>query len=508
MKQSAGALLLLLGLTACHKDLDRYPSNVTTEREVFGEGLSTKQALAKVYGAYALTANSHEGIDKDIQGINDGFSDFLRGYFNLQELSTDEAICAWNDTGLPEIHAFSWSSSNGFVKGLYFRSLYQIRLASTFLARTAGKGGADIARYRAEARFLRAFQYWVMMDVFANPPFITEETPVGKVYPEQISRRDLFNYVESELLAIEGELVAPKANEYGRADQAAAWALLSRLYLNAEVYTGTARWADAARWADKVITNGSYSLHPTYANLFLADSDVSNPETILAINYDGLRSQSWGGTTFLVNSSTSGDAAKALGIKWGVDGWGGNRATKLLADRFDKANDRRYLMGYVNADITKVDKFMEGVIVYKFRNVTSAGAVGKHASFSDVDYPLFRLAELYLNYAEAVARGGGDTAKALTYINKVRERAYGSTAGNYRSLDLDEILDERSRELYWEGFRRTDLIRFGHFTSGAYLWPWKGGVAEGRGVADYYQIYPLPADDVQSNQKLKQNPNY
>lgn len=500
------ALIASLSMTSCHKDLDRLPTNIDTDKDAFADMKATKMSLAKVYGAYALTGNGDSG---DIIGMDEGSSDFLRNYFNLQTLPTEEAICAWGDEGLPDLHNHTWSSSNAFVKGLYYRSLYQIKLASDFLIKSVGRTEPEAEVFRAEARFLRAFQYWVMMDIFGNPPFIDEHTGVGKVYPKQIQRADLFRYIEQELLAIEGTLLAPKSNEYGRADRAAAWALLSRLYLNAEVYTGTARYKEAAEYAEKVISSGAYKLHTTYANLFLTDSHLNNPEAILSINYDGLKSQNWGGTTFLINSSTSGDAAAALNKNWGVAGWGGNRATKALAELFDKSNDRRYLMGFKDAEVVDPKKFEQGVWVYKFRNVSSADKAGQHSSYSDVDYPLFRLAEMYLNYAEAAARGTADKSKGLEYLNTIRQRAYGNASGNFSSLKLDDIIKERGRELYWEGFRRTDLIRFGHFTSGTYLWPWKGGVASGRAISDHLKIYPLPADDVQANSlNLKQNPNY
>lgn len=503
---TALALASVLGLGSCHSDLDRRPTNIQTE------GYSTptllKQSLAKVYGAYGLSGNGDGG---DVAGIDEGSSDFLRGYFNLQELSTDEAICSWTDVGLPELHELAWSSSNSFVKGLYYRSLYQIKLASYFIAETNGLSEADLPdlkKSRAEVRFLRAFQYWLMMDVFGNPPFVTEATGVGKVKPAQISRAELFKYVESELLAILPDLAEPRQNEYGRADRAAAWALLSRLYLNAEVYTGSPRYSEAAEYADKVITSGVYSLKPSYESLFLIDGNVGNNETILSINYDGLRGHNYGGTTLLINASTNSDAAAATGKNWGVGGWGGYRATKAFSDLFDKSRDSRYLMGATQEEITDVKEFKQGVWVYKFRNVTSSGAPGQHNTFSDVDFPLFRLAEMYLNYAEAAARGGADATKGLTYLNKVRERAYGNVSGNFTSLQLSNILDERGRELYWEGFRRTDLIRFGQFTSGTKLWPWKGGVAPGRAVADYLSLYPLPSDEVQANPNLKQNVGY
>ena len=246
-------LLGVLGLSSCTKDLDRFPTNGDTAKSVYDSPEKTLQAFAKVYGAFALSGNGDGG---DIAGIDEGTSDFLRGLFNLQELPTESGICAWGDGGVPDLHAISWSASNPIIRGFYYRSIYQIKLASEFLKNTADKSSdATIKTYRAEARFLRAYQYWVLMDLFGNPPFIDESTPTGKVYPRQISRSELFSYVESELKAIESDLMEPKANEYGRADKATAWALLSRLYLNAEVYTGTERYADAATYAERVISS-------------------------------------------------------------------------------------------------------------------------------------------------------------------------------------------------------------------------------------------------------------
>lgn len=130
----------------------------------------------------------------------------------------------------------------------------------------------------------------------------------------------------------------------------------------------------------------------------------------------------------------------------------------------------------------------------------------------DLDFPLFRLGEVYLMYAEAVVRGGsgGDINTAVNYINQLRQRAYRNTSGNITASDLtpDFILDERARELYWEAIRRTDLIRFGKFTSSTYLWPWKGGVKNGQGVDAHFNLYPISADDIIANPHLTQNPGY
>ena len=507
------SLVGALGLSSCVKDLDRFPTNGDTSQTVYSSADKTAQAFAKVYGAFGLTGNGDGG---DIAGIDEGASDFVRGLFNLQELPTEMAACAWGDGGIPDLHNISWSASNPVVGGVYYRSLYQIKLASDFLKQTADKANdATIRTYRAEARFLRAYQYWVLMDLFGNPPFVDESTPTGKVYPRQISRAELFSYVEKELKAIEGDLSTPQAAVYGRANQATAWALLSRLYLNSEVYTGKARYADAAAYAEKVIASGKYSLKPDYAQLFMADNDQNNPEVLLSVNYDGQRSQNWGGMTFLINSSTSANAKAATKVNMGVNGgWGGNRGTKGLSDLFTgvETKDKRALITPgASLEISDLTKFDEGVYVYKFRNVTSTGANGKHGDHADTDFPLFRLAELYLNYAEAAIRDASvDQAKALVYLNKVRERAYGSNEGNYTALpDLNEMLRERGRELYWEGQRRTDLIRFGKFTSGDYLWPWKGGVAGGKKVDDKYKLYPIPEADRQANpENIKQHPGY
>ena len=507
------SLVGALGLSSCVKDLDRFPTNGDTSQTVYSSADKTAQAFAKVYGAFGLTGNGDGG---DIAGIDEGASDFVRGLFNLQELPTEMAACAWGDNGVQDLHKHSWSASNEVIGGVYYRSLYQIKLASDFLKQTADKANdATIRTYRAEARFLRAYQYWVLMDLFGNPPFVDESTPTGKVYPRQISRAELFTHIEKELKAIEGDLSTPQAAVYGRANQATAWALLSRLYLNSEVYTGKPRYAEAATYAEKVIASGKYSLKSDYAQLFMADNDQNNPEVLLSVNYDGQRSQNWGGMTFLINSSTSANAKAATKVNMGVNGgWGGNRGTKGLSDLFTgvETKDKRALITPgASLEISDLTKFDEGVYVYKFRNVTSTGANGKHGDHADTDFPLFRLAELYLNYAEAAIRDASvDQAKALVYLNKVRERAYGSNEGNYTALpDLNEMLRERGRELYWEGQRRTDLIRFGKFTSGDYLWPWKGGVKDGAAVKEIYKLYPIPEADRQANPaNLKQNIGY
>lgn len=515
------AAVLLSCLTACDTELDLTPTNATTSAQVYSTPTGYKQALAKVYGAFALTGNNGPG-SSDLAGIDAGTSDFLRLYWNAQELTTEEAHVTWNDPGLPDFHNMSWTSSNVMLTGLYNRIFFQITMANELIRESSdaklkdrnisGAEADNIRRYRAEARFLRAFQYWVAMDLFGNPPFVTENDPIGKYIPPQINRADLFKYVESELLAIESQLAAPRQNEYGRADQAAAWALLARLYLNAEVYTGTARYTDAITYAKKVIDSG-YALESNYRDLFLADNHVNNTETILSINYDVVNTQNWGGMTYIINAAVNAEMNPAsFGIPNG--GWGGVRSTKnlpMLFSDYSGSTDKRAMFYGNKPEMNDPSSFAEGLKVTKFRNVTSTGATpAPGGTFVSTDFPLIRLAEMYLIYAEAVVRGGngGDLNTAIGYVNALRTRAYGNNSGNIGSLSADFILEERGRELYWEAVRRTDLIRFGKFTSASYVWPWKAGVKNGRGVSADYNLFPIPSTDIISNTNLKQNKGY
>lgn len=514
---------LLLG-SGCSKQLDIKPTQEFTADSAYKDLLGYKQGLAKVYGAIAMTGNAGPAGDQDIQNLDEGTSDFIRLFWKAQELSTDEAVVGWNDGTIQDIHLMKWTASNEFLAGLYNRVFFHVTLCNEFMRQSKpGVVGsrlknpaeaAEVAFFRAEARFLRAFQYWVAMDVFGNPPFMDESFAVGGTAPSQIQRAALFDHVEKELLAVQNELKDPRANEYGRADKAAAWALLARLYLNAGTYKpGENRYADAITYSKKVIDAG-YSLETKYQDLFLADNNLRRNEIILTINYDGIRTRGYGGTTFIVNASVGSGIDKP---KYGLvsGGWGGIRTTEQIVDLFPTdGSDKRMLFEGSKKQVDVIpDKFTDGLAGGKFKNVTSLGARGKDnaGTFVDTDFPLFRLAEMYLIYAEATLRGGagGDQALALEYINKLRFRAYNNTIdGNVASIDLDFILAERARELHWECFRRTDLIRFNKFTTGDYVWAWKGGSRNGNAVADFRNLYAIPSSDLSANPKLKQNPGY
>ncbi len=717
--------VILLGMLSCTGDLDTIPldPNQTTSATVYDSPEAYKQVLAKVYAGFAVSGQEGPAGRPDISGIDEGFGQYLRGYWYHQELTTDEAIIGWNDQTIMDFNDQSWTSVDGFTFAFYNRIFYQIALCNEFLRETTPERldergePADlrdqIRQYRAEVRFLRAVSFWHALDLFRNVPFVTENDAVGAFQPDQISGPDLFEYIEKELLEIEPDLAEPRTNEFARVDRAAAWTLLAKLYLNAEVYAGSPRYNEAFTYCEKVINSG-YSLDENYEHLFLTDNDLSD-EIIFRVAFDGLNTRTWGGMTFIISAAIGGSMDPAdLGMG---GGWSGTRAIKDFVEKFPEGDggvliprnpgatasyrkvyvpgthqgndptdtrnsisdaegnnvfeghkffpdanteirftqipsnsapfygdndgdgqldfngdpilvpdpglyyievdwdnqsytiearnyqlegsalpqgparsleyndEKRALVGtfdmvpggfqlveqngtavfgdmdgdgilglgeeeaqvidsegefeialyleqpdYVyeittdafdrrglfytegqSIDIEDVTQFTDGIAVTKFKNISSTGARGSDATFPDTDFPMLRLADVLLMAAEASLRGGGSTAQGLAYFNQVRSRAYGGSSSGNISADeftLEMILDERARELYWECHRRTDLIRFGAFTDGDYLWQWKGGVKEGRAVEPFRTVFPIPASDLNSNPKLNQNDGY
>lgn len=536
IKHSIFGVILALSLSACMKDLDQEPIDPDsfTEKDVFKNATEAKGALAKIYASLSLTGQKGPSGDGDIAGADEGSTGYTRMQFYLQVASTDEAIIRWSDAGVPDFHNMSWTPANTFNNAYYNRLGQQIAFANSFIDNAqALASDPEVAYYIAEARFIRAYAYYNVIDAFGKAPLVTSSK--ADLKPAQNTRAELFNFVESELKDLEGKLKAARANEYGRVDVVAAQALLARLYLNAKVYIGQDKYTDCITYAKKVIAS-SYSLNTTDANnngtaydeLFLADnnSNGAQNEFIFLASFDGLNTKTFGGTAFIIHGATGGNMnASSLGIN---DGWSGLTAPKEFVNKFEVSarnsnneptawKDKRamfYTDGqtYENTDLKDFTK--SGYAITKFKNITSTGAAGKdpEKKFPDTDLPLIRLAEVYLTYAEAVLRGGtgGDRATALGYINQLRSRAYGNASGNIAdsNLTLDFILDERARELYWEGLRRTDLIRYGKFTGGAYLWSFKGGAASGVAVPDYRNLYPIPQDARTANDNLTQNTGY
>lgn len=521
------AFIAVIFVVSCTKDLDTIPKDpdVVTSATVYKDAEAYRQVLAKCYAGLAVSGQQGPAGLPDISGIDEGFSQYLRQLWLAQELTTDEAVIAWNDGTLRNYHEQNWTPSGEFITALYNRIFYQISLCNEFIREASddklaerGITGADmtaVQQYRAEARFLRALSYYHALDMFGNVPFVDETTGVGAFLPEQIMRPELFEYVESELLEIEPQLLAPRS-VYGRADQASAWMLLSRLYLNAEIYTGTDRYTDAITYAKRVIdlAPGVYALEDDYELNFLADNNTSS-EIIFPITFDGIHTRTFGGTTFIIHAAVGGNMSAA---EFGIDGgWAGTRVTSEFVDLFTDPTGETDTRAMFHTDgqtkeITNVFAFTEGYAVTKWKNITSAGVQGSNATYTDTDFPVFRLAEAYMNFAEAVLRGGtgGTAAEALQYVNLLRQRAYGGAAGNITSdeLTLDFLIGERGREFYWETLRRTDLIRFGQFSETTYLWDWKGGVPQGISTSSHLNLFPIPSADIGANPNLDQNPGY
>ncbi len=517
--------LLLLGATSC-TDPTVAPKSTVSVANFFNDPAAYQEFIAKVYGGLALSGQSGPTGAPDIQGIDEGFSQYLRLYWQLEELPSDEAAIAWGDLGLPVINTQLWDAANPFVSAMYYRVFFQVAMANEFLRQTTDALltsrnvtpalRAQIQQYRAEARFLRALSYWHGIDLFGNIPLVTENDQIGATPPKQSTRSAIYTYLVSELTALKDSLPAASAATYGRATPPAAHMLLAELYLNAGVYTGTANYAGALAEAQAVISSGSYTLDANWRRMFLADNNTS-PEIIFAIPFDGTHTQSYGGMTFLVHASVGGLMNPT---SYGINGgWYGLRL-KPEAFNLYATGDQRASYFYSTGQKVAIDtisNFNDGIAAPKFQNVTSTGAAGSNPTFVDTDFPVFRLSEAYLIYAEAVQRGGGGTrAQALAYVNALRERAYGGTSGDIvdAQLTLDFLRAERGRELLWEAHRRTDLVRFGLFTGGGYLWSWKGENPQagtpstGLATPATRDLYPLPSNELIANTNLRQNPGY
>ena len=522
----------MLGTTSCTGDLDTVPidKDDLVSSVVFGNEIGAyEESLAKIYAGLVIGGNKGGDDEQDVVGIDGGSqASFIRVLWNMQELASDMAHCCWNDPGIPDFNHISWAASSPWVKGSYYRLFYQINLSNAYLRETTeGKLSergcseqvkAKVAQYRAEARFMRALMYQYALDLYRNVPFVDENSTVGSDRPKQILAADLFKYIESEMLACESELADPVigwSDSYGHANKACMWAALSRLYLNAETYVGENRYTDCITYSKKVIGAG-YQLEENYGDMFKADNDHSK-EMIMPCRYEGEETMTWGGMTALLcwGSSEFQEETNAKGA------WQGVRAKSSLYNIFTRENEmdkdsRRQMLrtdATTSFEITNEANFVNnGIPVTKFYNVYKDGS--KPASSEAwTDFPLFRLGEIYLNLAEAVLRGGqGATkAEALGYLNDLRKRAYTDKLAapiSDSEFTLDFMLDERGREMFYEAQRRTDLVRFGKYTGDEYVWPWKGGVAGGKAVSNFYAVYPIPSDDIGSNENLRQNEGY
>ncbi len=517
----ATALLLSLGLGSCINDLDVEPIDPSTVMEADIEAIYNK-----CFASMALAGNGGADGDCDIDGLDGGTTGFVRQLWNANELTTDEAICCWGDEGIPAFNFNQWGASHPMLKGFYYRLYFGITMCNYYLTEAADYN----AQMTAEVRFLRAMYYYHLMDCFGNVPFMTN---ISNEKASQYSRQQMYDFIEKELTECEKDMAAPQTNTYGRPDQAAAWMLFARLYLNAEVYTGTAQWEKAANYADKIMKS-SYKLHTegtedwsAYQMLFMGDNGENGAqvEAILPLLQDGITSTSYGTTMFLMASTFKADMTLVgTATNNTTEAWAGNRARPQLVQKFFPSgniplatteeilkaagDDRALFWGKGRTlDVTDVADFAKGISIAKFTNFYTKGS-SHNSKYPDSDFFLMRAAEAWLTYAEATARANGNVVTDLgkAAIDEIRDRANAGTKSKYT---LDDILDEWSREFYFEGRRRTDLIRFNRFGGNTdYQWQWKGGIENGTNFSTDLNVFALPDTELNTNPNLKQNKGY
>ena len=524
MKKIFYTVLLFAGTlftTSCLDDLNQYPHTETTSADVYTSAANYKAVLGKLYVSFVIAGQEKGGGDKDLDS-NFGY-DYMRCYFNMQECGTDEVVYTWlGGEKMSGLTYLSWDANDAWVSDTYYRIYYTIALCNEFL-RNATDGQiekfseseqAEIRHYRAEARFLRALAYYHALDLYRNIPLVTENYPVGSYLPPRYTATQMFEYLETELKDVDADLLDRTECEYGRACKQAAYTLLARLYLNAEVYTGTAHWTDCITYCNEILKAG-YTLEGDYAKLFNADNHNRTNEIIYAFPVDATHTVSWGATTYIICGGVNNTSDTQVPADYGVSsGWGNFRLRGELPDLFSDGDGRGmfYTEGQTKT-IDVVENQSNGYLPEKWTNLTDAGEAASNSNDGGVntDFPVFRLADVYLMLAEAVVRGGEGSSRstALGYVNDLRRRAFGNDSGNITDgqLTADFILDERARELYLECVRRTDLIRYGKFTTSSYLWQWKGGVMNGQAVDNKYNIYPIPSTELTANPNLY-NENY
>ena len=564
----AVALLLTASLSSCMDDLDKgnIDPNVDATPNITG-------LYSKCYAGLIMEGNDGTA---DFTIDDNGKSTLLRNLFNFNEVPTDEAICWWSDGGIADVGYNKFDPGNATLKNLYYRLMSNISYENHFLSLDAAK--AETTKY-AEVRVLRAYSYFLMLDFFGDPTFIDKisaETPrqahaynskfeEGKTYTRaellQLGREFLFNWVESELLAAEPDLLEAKAEtsdtdpNYGRIDKGTCWLLLSRLYLNAGTYLNNdgqnnPYWNKALEYAEKIIDPSTgYALfddskmsaeakangYKPYDLLFMGDngSNGASCEALLPLMQDGDKTQGWGGSMFYVAAlwDASMQTVTAKDAATTANSWSGMRVRPQFVEKFFtdpsvvvnksaseiramNVDDRAILWGKGNSDGDRTlelganDKFVKGIATPKWNNNYSNGGTPHDIYNVDIDFFLFRVAEAYLNAAEAEMHLNGEgSAKAKKYIDALRNRAHAAVRPSYT---LNDVLDERSRELYCEGQRRTDLIRFNQFggTQATYKWELKGGSTKGTTFAKTNNLYPIPSSEILSNKNLTQIDGY
>jgi hypothetical protein len=485
-------------------------------------------------------------------------------YFRMQELTTDELIIPGRDGNYDDggqyrqHHHHTYTPDHSNVKDVWEWGFGAINTCNRVLSNISNSTLAETDPVRvsaiAEVKAMRGLFYFFMLDIYGNVP-IVDTFPVVTL-PSTKKRIEVFQFIEKDLKAVVKALPVKNANNatstYGHPTQAMVYALLAKMYLNAEVYTGVTRYPETVSMCDSVIANTQYKLDASYAAVFAADNGPLVTETIFAIPYDplqldgqqftrhGFMAYLWPKYGVPNNLSISMSATPEFYDKFNLTGderngtwligkqynWDGTPFTiKLKKKDLDASftgtnNDTTWQL-----EITKTLK-MTGTKPFDVGNDYLARCMGVRSikyypdkattagtRMSGNDMPIFRLADIYLMKAEAIYRGatattiGGELQTALVLLNKVRARVKAPLAV---SVTEDILLDERGRELYWENWRRNDLIRFGKYET---EYPIPGDVATsgytpGMNKDVRRRIFPIPSSERKLNVNLEQNQGY
>lgn len=502
----------MMAMPSCVGDLNMEPNDPNSKTE-----LTTREEYQQFfYQLYnGLTVSGPQG-GSDITVDDGGAGTYMRQLWNLEELPTDETLIGknWNDAGIDELDFSTWTADNHWLYEAMSRFTFQINMCNEFIRtidKAEGKFTADeIAEMKREAIVLRALSYYHMMDNFGMGPYTDETSTVGAT-PPKMTRAEMFEKIVPQLAETVAQLPAAASQTKFRVSKEAGYMLLAKFYLNAEVYTGTAKWQECANACNEILKSG-ITLAPDYKFLFCADNDqyAGTGEILWAVPQDENNQQTYGGTTYLSCGAYNTNVDATVQGLQGT-GWGGPRVRPELVNMFGDG-DARYLIsdnnGQLKNDLEDLGDWGadgHGYMCIKYVYTTSAdyyntSGATKVSTFNSTDFPLFRLADTYLMLAECELNGATG-CDGQNKFDAVRQRAGLASI----LLTKDNLFEERARELYWEGHRRSDMIRFGKFTGSSYVWSWKGGTLKGRSIPDYRKLYAIPTKFVPT---LGQNTGY
>lgn len=551
-------VMAVVSLTACVHNLNTKPIDPNSSTS-----FNQDRMFTKCYSCMAVIGQSDPGGDSDVEDMDAGMSGFYRTIWYCNDLTTDEAFWIWDDAESRGLPTTDWTGSSDMIRGIYTRLNLNIKYCNHYLKYASRESEEDLNRI-AEVRWIRAFHVYHLMDMYLYAPLITEES---SEFPHFLPRHEIYEWLVTELQDVITLLPAQRVEKY-RVGKAAAQLLLARIYLNADVYNKyNKEWVSGKTWqkaydaatavitenpqhalvTQKIVTDSGF-VYSAYQQLFMGDNhrDEVMKEAIFQIYQDGIYTQSHAGANFLIAGPRIGGMTA-----WGIEAeWHALRTSPTLIDKFlkphkiDRATatemiynefdmpaqlkDDRAIFCSDGMNTTEAINFnltgamgigansnlYESWAGVKFTSVYSTASLPKYSprqstSWADTDIPLLRLAEAYMIQAEALFRNG-DKIGALSIINNtIRARA---NAIPLTSLDEETLLDEWSREFYFEGRRRIDLVRFGRFfgpDADKYSYHWEGRMGKPdeqpfvRSTPEYMNWFPVPSEDKRANPHYK-----